>query len=89
MSASATVIIKTKKNVLRVLNQAFIVSPGEITYDDTSKFVWRKRSNLIGGLPVERVKVETGLIGNMYTEIVKNLKKGDKILIKVAQEQSD
>ncbi|HOO72716.1 MAG TPA: efflux RND transporter periplasmic adaptor subunit [Spirochaetota bacterium] len=89
MSASATVIIKTKKNVLRVLNQAFIVSPVEVTFDETAKYVWRKKSNLIGDLPVERVKVETGLVGNMYTEILKNLKKGDKILIKVAQEQSD
>lgn len=89
MTAAATVIVKSKKNVLRVLNQAFIVSPNDKEYEDSSKYVWRKRKSIVAVRPVERVKVETGLVGNQYTEIIKNLKKGDEILIKVIQENNE
>ncbi|HRZ28894.1 MAG TPA: efflux RND transporter periplasmic adaptor subunit [Spirochaetota bacterium] len=89
MNASAIVIVRNKKNVLRVLNQAFLVSPTGKEYEDMNKFVWRKKKSIVSSLPVERVRVETGLIGNQYTEITKNLKKGDEILIKVTQENDE
>jgi HlyD family secretion protein len=88
MTASATVIVQNKKNVLRVLNQAFIVSPVDMAYNEKAKYVWKKTKNIVGELPVERIEVETGIVGNMHTEVTKNLKKGDKVLIKISQGKS-
>jgi HlyD family secretion protein len=82
MTATATIEISKKENVLRVPNQALLVNPAGVQSDDDKNTVWRKADKLSGKLPVEKVPVEIGLRGDSYTEIKKNLKKGDKILIK-------
>ncbi len=84
MTATATIEIDKRENVLRVPNQALLVNPqvGEGKNEPEKNTVWRKSDGLSGKLPVEKVKVEVGLHGDTFTEIKKNLKKGDKILIK-------
>ncbi|HOD15716.1 MAG TPA: efflux RND transporter periplasmic adaptor subunit [Spirochaetota bacterium] len=82
MTATATIIVGKKDKVLRVQNQALLVNPGETPAPAGMYFVWRKVSKMSGKLPVERVQVDIGLRGDNYTEIKKNLKKGDQILIK-------
>lgn len=81
MTATATIEIDKRENVLRVPNQALLINPLEGQAEMEKNTVWRKVSDS-AKLPVEKVKVEIGLRGDTYTEIKKNLKKGDKILIK-------
>lgn len=86
MTATATVIVAKKKNVLRVLNQAFIISPEDIEYEPGKKYLWRKtEKKTIGETTVERVEVKTGLAGDMYTEVLENILKGEKILINIRE----
>lgn len=82
MTATAIIEISKKENVLRVPNQSLLVTPGIVLSDDEKNIVWRKADKINGPLPVEKVSVEIGLRGDNYTEIKKNLKKGDKVLIK-------
>ncbi len=82
MTATTTVEISRKEAVLRVPNQAFIVAPTDKPSDITDKSVWRKSSRASGGVPVEKVPVEIGLKGDKFTEIKKNLNRGDMILVK-------
>jgi HlyD family secretion protein len=82
MTATATIEINKRENVLRVPNQALLINPLEGEAEMEKNTVWRKTDSTTGKLPVEKVKVEIGLRGDTYTEIKKNLKKGDKILIK-------
>lgn len=87
MTAAATVIVSKKENVLRILNQAFIVSPTEIAMEQQGKFVWKKTPNIIGGIPMKKIPVKSGLVGDMYTEILSGLKPGDKVLIRIVEEK--
>jgi HlyD family secretion protein len=82
MTATATIEINKKENALRVPNQSLLVNPEGGQSDDERNTVWRKVDKISGKLPVEKVSVEIGLRGDNYTEIKKNLKKGDKVLIK-------
>lgn len=82
MTATATIEINKRENVIRVPNQALLVTPLEGQSEIEKNTLWRKSGTSTGKLPVEKVKVEIGLRGDTYTEIKKNLKKGDKILIK-------
>ena len=82
MTATATIEISKRENVLRVSNQAFIVSPIEISQDEKKNIIWNKSDRLTGNLPVEKVKVQSGLRGDNFTEINNGLKKGDRVLIK-------
>jgi HlyD family secretion protein len=82
MTATATIEINKRDNVLRVQNQALMVNPIESQSENDKNIVWRKVDAMSGKLPVEKVSVEIGLRGDNYAEIKKNLKKGDKILIK-------
>lgn len=82
MTATATIEISKRENVLRVSNQAFIVSPVEISQDEKKNIIWRKSDRLTGNLPVEKVKVQSGLRGDNFTEINNGLEKGDRVLIK-------
>lgn len=82
MTATATIEISKRENVLRVPNQSLLVNPLEGQAELEKNTVWRKTNSSSGKLPVEKVKIEVGLRGDTYTEIKKNLKKGDKILIK-------
>jgi HlyD family secretion protein len=87
MTATATIVTDIKENVLRVANQAFIVSP---ELEDVQKVdavvVWKKNSNPLANDPVNMVEVITGLSGDMFTEITGNgLKEGDDVLVKIRQ----
>ena len=82
MTATATVVIDEKENVMRVLNQALMVTPedGEIP-DSSNSMVWVKSG--IVGKPYKGIKVETGLSGDLYTEIISGLTDKDEVLIRV------
>ena len=82
MTATSIIEINKRENVLRIPNQALIVSPIETITEEKKSIVWKKSDKIAGGLPVERVEVEIGLKGDTFTEVKKNLKKGDKILIR-------
>lgn len=82
MTATATIVVGNKKNVLRVSNQAFIVSPVKIQDVPGKKFIWKKQTGLIQELPVSRIEVATGLVGDQYTEITGGkLAAGDQVLV--------
>jgi HlyD family secretion protein len=82
MTATATIEISKRDNVLRVSNQAFIVSPVELPEEEKKNTIWRQKGGMAGGLPVEKVRVQPGLRGDNYTEIKSGLKKGEKVLIR-------
>lgn len=82
MTATATIEINKKENVLRIQNQAFLVSPRGLQGEHEPNVVWKKSSKGKEGLPVVKVPVEIGLKGDNYTEIKKNLSKGEQILIR-------
>jgi len=82
MTATATILVGNKKNVLRVSNQSFIVSPVKVEDVPGKKFLWKKQVALMKELPVTRVEVTTGLVGDQYTEITGGgLKAGDSVLV--------
>ncbi|MCX7678093.1 MAG: efflux RND transporter periplasmic adaptor subunit [Spirochaetes bacterium] len=84
MTATAIVRVGEKKNVIRVPNQAFIVSPVKTISEEGKRIVWKKRKVAIGDLPVEKVEVITGLVGDLYTEIAGgNIAVGDQVLVNI------
>ncbi len=85
MTATATIEISKKENVLRVPNQAFLVSPLGIQAETDANVLWKKSDRGKGGLPVVKVPVEIGLKGDNYTEIKKNINKGDDVLIRFSK----
>ncbi len=85
MTATATIIVDTRKNVLRVSNQSFLVSPIEMETEPGKKYLWKKSSSITSAIPVQRVEVIPGLQGDMYTEIKTGLTKDIEILSKVVQ----
>ncbi len=82
MTATSIIEINKHENVLRIPNQALIVSPIETISEEKKSVVWKKSDRVAGGLPVERIEIGIGLKGDTYTEVKKNLKKGDRILIR-------
>ena len=85
MTATATVLIEEKKDVLMVLNQAFIVSPeNDISSDRAKKIVWKKGGS-IQGKSYSPVEVKIGLQGDMYTEITDGVKENDEILVRIKE----
>ncbi len=85
MTATATVVVDHKKDVLRVLNPAFIVVSGDDPETgDTKKIIWEK-SGLLDGKPYKKVKVKTGLVGDMYTEIVEGIDEKKEVLIQIKE----
>jgi len=86
MTVTATVIINQKEKVLRVPNQAFIANPDDsVDYGSEKKFIWIRSNALVGKTPLQRVEVKVGLVGDTYTEILKNVKENDEVLIKVTK----
>jgi HlyD family secretion protein len=82
MTATATVEVAAKKNVLRVPSEAFIVSPVEAAGNTEKKYLWKKQSLAMDSLPVKRIEVKIGLTGDYFTEVISNkIKEGDEILI--------
>jgi len=85
MTASATILIDNKKDVFIVPNQAFNVTPKNYTTKKTDKFVWIKKKGVLSGNELKAVSVETGLVGDMYSELKKGLKQGDEILVRISE----
>ncbi len=84
MTATATVVVGKKEKVLRVHNEAFIVSPVETKGDFNRQFVWKKRTSVVDELPVKKIGVKTGLVGDVFTEIASDkIKTGDEILVRI------
>jgi HlyD family secretion protein len=87
MTATATVVVEEKKDVLMVLNQAFIVSPDEdADANETKKIVWKK-TGLMDGKSYKSVEVKIGLQGDMHTEVTDGLKENDEILVRVKEKK--
>lgn len=85
MTATATVVIDQKSAVLRVQNQAFIISPDEdFVNEPGKKYIWKKNGKVAGN-PYTRIEVMTGLVGDMHTEITSGIKAGDEVLIKIQE----
>ncbi len=86
MTVTATVSIASRKKVLRVPNQAFIISPNSKSESMSARrnYLFIKESSL-GKPKFAKKKVELGVSGDMYTEIVKGLKKGDEVLVKIEE----
>lgn len=87
MTATATIMVASKKNVLRVPNQAFMVTPDNSVSELDEKVLWLKKGVISGPSSFKKIEVVPGLAGDMFTEIKGNLKKGQQVLIKV--EESD
>jgi len=85
MTATATVVIDHKQNVLRVLNQAFLISPEENKDpNDGKKYLWKK-AGISSGKPYKKNEVKLGLVGDMYTEIIDGIKPGDEVMTKIQE----
>lgn len=84
MTATATIEVARKENVMRIPNQAFIVSPIEIAEETEGKYIWVKQEFSVGKLPVKRIKVKTGIVGDHFTEsLSEGIKENDSVLIGV------
>ncbi len=84
MTATATIEVARKENAIRIPNQAFIISPIEIVEETEGKYIWIKQEFSVGKLPVKRVKVKTGTVGDHYTEsLSEGIKVNDSVLIGV------
>lgn len=82
MTATATVVIDEKKDVLRVLNQAFMVTPEDEDISGSVRDkIWVKSG--VVGKPYKGVEVKTGLAGDLYTEIISGLDGDEEVLIRV------
>ncbi|HRX45957.1 MAG TPA: efflux RND transporter periplasmic adaptor subunit [Spirochaetota bacterium] len=85
MTATATVVIDQKDNVLRVLNQAFLISPEtDSTPENGKKYIWKK-TGIGTAKSYKRIEVKTGLSGDMHTEIIDGIKDGDEVMIKIQE----
>ncbi len=83
MTATATVIVAEKKNVARIPNEALIVWPVEGTPPPDKKFLWKSIKGTSKDLPVKRVEVKTGLVGDTHTELILGkVKIGDGVLVR-------
>lgn len=85
MTATATVVIDQKNAVLRVLNQAFLISPEDDNQKDNGKkYVWKK-TGIGTGKNYKKIEVKLGLSGDMYTEIIDGLKEGDEVMTRIQE----
>jgi len=87
MTATATVIIDRRANVLRVHNEALIISPVELKAEPGKSHVWVEKTALVNKLPMERCEIKPGLAGNTHTEVLssKCVKEGDRVLINIGK----
>ncbi len=84
MTATATIIVAQKNSVKRILNEAFIVSPMETKPEPGKKYIWKKVRMKMDQVPLKRVQVNTGVVGDYYTEILSDsIKTGDQILVRI------
>ncbi len=83
MTATASVLVARKENVLRVLNQSFLVNPKKINYPPGKKFLWIKDNISLDSIPMKMKEIKIGLMGDMYTEILDKLPMDSEILIRI------
>jgi multidrug efflux pump subunit AcrA (membrane-fusion protein) len=83
MTATASVLISRKENVLRILNQSFLVTPKKISYPPGKKFVWIRDRISLDPIPMKMKEIKTGLVGDMYTEVLDTLPVDSEILIRI------
>jgi HlyD family secretion protein len=83
MTATATIFVGRRENTLRVPTQALNVNPDNEPYEPGKSFIWKKDFSLSGKIPARKVEVETGLVGDMYAEILSDLEEGEEILVKI------
>lgn len=82
MTATAIVNVEKKESVLRVPNQALVVAPKEKPVKPGQKFIWLFDSSIKDPIPMKRVEVKIGLVGDFYTEIkFGEVKKDQKVLV--------
>ena len=85
MTATANVLVGVKKNVLRVPNQSFIVSPFKNNNFDELNIIWIKKGLNLSSIP-KKTEVSVGLRGDLFTELKKQDKDeyelNDKVLIR-------
>ncbi len=86
MTATATVIVEEKKDVLMILSQSLIAIPdGETSPkqgpDLTKKTVWKKSGSL-KDKGYKRVEIKVGLQGDMHTEVVEGLKENEEVYVR-------
>ena len=87
MTATATVVVEEKKDVLMVLNQAFMVSPEEdADVHESKKIIWKK-TGAITDKSYKSIEVKTGLQGDMHTEITEGLKENDEVLVRIKEKK--
>jgi HlyD family secretion protein len=84
MTATATVIINEKKDVLRISNQAFLVSPDGKYRETGKKYLWLRQNS---SDKVDKIEVQTGISGDNFTEILSGIKKDDSVLVKIVKKQ--
>lgn len=84
MTATATVVTGHKENVKRISNEALIVSPRDMRIEPGKQYVWKKQRYETDGLPMRRIEVKTGIVGDTYTEIISDdVKTGDRVLVRI------
>ncbi len=82
MTVTALVNIAKKSGVIRVPNAAFMISPIPVDSSIGKKYIWKKESLSLKSIPMRRIEVKTGIIGDDYTEVTgSDLKEGDEILV--------
>lgn len=64
-----------------------MITPDGSDIEITDKVIWVQKGVVLDQNSFRKVKVETGLAGDMYTEVKKNIKKGQSILIKVEEKE--
>ncbi len=83
MTATASVLVAKKEKVIRILNQAFLVSPKKVSYPPGKKFVWIRNRLSLDSVPMDMKEIKTGLVGDMYTEILDKIPLNTEILTRI------
>jgi HlyD family secretion protein len=82
MTVSAMVNIDTRKNVLRSPNAAFMTAPVPDDSEPGKKFVWKRDRRSLRAIPMDKIEVATGVIGDDFTEITGGeIKANDEVLV--------
>ena len=83
MTATAMLVVDSRKNVLRVQTQALSVAPIDIEAEEGKRYLWKKVRATAKDIPVKRYEVRIGLVGDNYAEVIASpdIQEGDKILI--------
>jgi HlyD family secretion protein len=82
MTVSAMVNIETHKNVLRAPNAAFLTAPVPDDSEPGKKFVWKRDRHSSRAIPMDKIEVTTGVVGDDFSEIAGgDIKVNDEVLV--------